>query len=413
MLHSSLSKHLCMICMSSYLDSVQIDSQGRSFIDFKDASAVKELCLCLLKKDFNLEVDFPLDTLCPAIPNRLNYILWLQDLLEDTHPKDQPVKGIDIGVGASCIYPLLGCATHSQWSFLGTEINARSLSYATKNVEKNCLQDRIQLEYNRDPNKIFLLEKDISYAFCMCNPPFYSSQEEIERGLANKELEPSAVCTGNQDEMITEGGEYGFVKRMILESLELKTKVRWYTSMIGLKRTIRPLIRVLNDQGITNYIVTRFTQGKTVRWALGWSFFQHKSKKAYQIETWRPVYQFEIELPKPMLFVLNETKSMLDDLDIRYQEDVDGTLQCTATKNTWSRAARRQRKRQKTLDDLEEPFVFSLVMSFSASETDSFLQICWLEGGNKAQFEAFWSHLKKRIEEACGLDRGTQFIKAV
>lgn len=46
-----------------------------------------------------------------------------------------------------------------------------------------------------DPEKIFFfdIEQDTRFAFSMCNPPFYSSQEEIEQGLLNKELEPSAV----------------------------------------------------------------------------------------------------------------------------------------------------------------------------------------------------------------------------
>lgn len=60
--------------------------------------AVKELCICLLKRDFGLTVDFPVDTLCPAVPNRLNYILWLEDLLEDTLPQEEKetVRGIDM-----------------------------------------------------------------------------------------------------------------------------------------------------------------------------------------------------------------------------------------------------------------------------------------------------------------------------
>lgn len=33
------------------------------------------------------------------------------------------------------------------------------------------------------------------YAFCMCNPPFYESKEEVDEGLENKELEPSSVST--------------------------------------------------------------------------------------------------------------------------------------------------------------------------------------------------------------------------
>ncbi|CAO3666717.1 unnamed protein product [Rhizopus stolonifer] len=103
----------------------------RSYINFKDPLAVKELCVCLMKKDFDIDIDFPLDTLCPTIPNRLNYILWLEDLLNETAPKDvvTKVKGIDIGVGASCIYPLLGCSSYNNWTFLVTGPNSTCTQY--------------------------------------------------------------------------------------------------------------------------------------------------------------------------------------------------------------------------------------------------------------------------------------------
>ncbi|KAI8327308.1 hypothetical protein EDC96DRAFT_587976 [Choanephora cucurbitarum] len=349
----------------SFKPYVQTDSKGRYYIDFKNALAVKELCVCLLKKDFHLQVDFPLDTLCPTIPNRLNYILWLEDLMHDTWPKDQPIHGIDIGIGASCIYPLLGCATHPDWSFLGTEIEERSLESAKANVERNQLTDRIKLHHTLDPKRIFPdLNPSISYAFCMCNPPFYRDQKEIEEGTANKQLEPSAVCTGATHEMVTEGGEAGFIGRMILESLVLKKKIRWYTSMIGLKRTLRPLIRLLHDHGITNYTVTRFDQGKTVRWALGWSFYPEPPQTAYQLSAWRPVYQFETQLPKPSLFVIESLIAILEDLTIEYEphkEEEDESYwmaTCTATTNTWSRQARRMmKKKQKITTTLEQPFV--------------------------------------------------------
>lgn len=61
--------------------------------------------------------------LCPTIPNRANYIHWINDLLT-MHPSpwhDATVGtwGIDIGTGANCVYPLLGAAIHG-WKFVGT-----------------------------------------------------------------------------------------------------------------------------------------------------------------------------------------------------------------------------------------------------------------------------------------------------
>jgi 23S rRNA A1618 N6-methylase RlmF len=59
----------------------------------------RKLCQCLMKSNFDITIDFPLDSLCPAVPNRLNYILWLEDIIKETVPDYQsttPIKGIDM-----------------------------------------------------------------------------------------------------------------------------------------------------------------------------------------------------------------------------------------------------------------------------------------------------------------------------
>lgn len=56
----------------------------------------RQLTQCLLKDQFDLDIDFPLDSLCPAVPNRLNYILWLEDLIQDTLTDTKDIMGIDM-----------------------------------------------------------------------------------------------------------------------------------------------------------------------------------------------------------------------------------------------------------------------------------------------------------------------------
>lgn len=55
------------------------------------------------------------------VANRHNYILWLKSLMDSSTYDDvsQKLTGLDIGTGASCIYPLLGCRQRD-WSFVGT-----------------------------------------------------------------------------------------------------------------------------------------------------------------------------------------------------------------------------------------------------------------------------------------------------
>ena len=62
--------------------------------------------------------------LCPTVPNRSNYIHWIEDLIasdiiEKNIVDGDKVRGFDIGTGANCIYPLLG-ASLLGWSFVGS-----------------------------------------------------------------------------------------------------------------------------------------------------------------------------------------------------------------------------------------------------------------------------------------------------
>ncbi|CAH8522770.1 unnamed protein product [Heterobilharzia americana] len=66
-----------------FFDAVaEKDECGRVQLDFRVPSHLAALSKALLMKDFNLNVDFPGDRLIPTVPLRLNYILWLEDLLK-------------------------------------------------------------------------------------------------------------------------------------------------------------------------------------------------------------------------------------------------------------------------------------------------------------------------------------------
>ena len=84
-------------------------------LDFSNPAALRELTCAVLEKDFGLKVELPLDMLIPAVPQRLNYIHWIEDLLvcgresgeekgsglsdcdDVIIPKGDSVIGIDIG----------------------------------------------------------------------------------------------------------------------------------------------------------------------------------------------------------------------------------------------------------------------------------------------------------------------------
>lgn len=63
----------------------------------KSENTLKVLTKCLLSRDFDLDVDFPDNHLIPTVPLRLNYILWLEDIMNLLQISDRMPSGIDIG----------------------------------------------------------------------------------------------------------------------------------------------------------------------------------------------------------------------------------------------------------------------------------------------------------------------------
>ncbi|KAF5366840.1 hypothetical protein D9758_006506 [Tetrapyrgos nigripes] len=260
--------------------------------------------------------------------SRLNYVLWIQDIVRNTQiterelsPTSQGmerheiemIRGVDIGTGSSAIYPLLACVLEPSWRMYasGSEIDRVSLVCAEKNISDNNLQDRIELidsscssssfvsqslatgsddatmvmddeenpreDCNSESRDIpilwpLFLHSDVSFYFAMCNPPFYSSIEDIEQSAKGKMTGPNAVCTGAEVEMITPGGESEFVMRMMEESRRVGTRCRWFTSMLGKLSSIEQVVDLLKVLKIHNYAITEFVQGQTRRWAVAWSF---------------------------------------------------------------------------------------------------------------------------------------------
>ncbi|EPS43464.1 hypothetical protein H072_2531 [Dactylellina haptotyla CBS 200.50] len=365
--------------------------KGRNSIDFHDPEAVRQLAKALLKRDFNLDVDLPEDRLCPAIPNRLNYILWLNDLITDTHgymttPESNKVVGVDIGTGASAIYPLLGCSHFPHWQFITTDIDSTSLSNATRNIQQNSLDGRVTIVDVSASPTIFppeVTENSLTIDFAMCNPPFYTSINDMLSSAKLKSVPPLSACTGSTTEMVTEGGEVSFVGRMVDESLKLREKIRWYTSMLGKLGSVEKIVDKLKQNGVSNYVVGEFVQGvgKTKRWAVGWSFSDqragdHLSRQptSHSLKVHLP-FPTTFRVPLPMDTTLSSFLPRVEELlktscsefptdtfewtsvRLPYFTTMYGTIENLYSNgkgetngNTWSRAARRKRKQLEALE---------------------------------------------------------------
>ncbi|EGW14216.1 RNA N6-adenosine-methyltransferase METTL16 [Cricetulus griseus] len=312
---------------------IQINLSGRVSLNFKDPEAVRALTCTLLREDFGLSIDIPLERLIPTVPLRLNYIHWVEDLIgHQASDKSTLRRGIDIGTGASCIYPLLG-ATLNGWYFLATEVDDMCFNYAKKNVEQNNLSDLIKVV--KVPQKTLLMdalkeESEIIYDFCMCNPPFFANQLEAQgvNSRNSRRPPPSSVNTGGITEIMAEGGELEFVKRIIHDSLQLKKRLRWYSCMLGKKCSLAPLKEELRIQGVPKVTFTEFCQGRTMRWALAWSFYDDVTVPS------PPSKRRKLEKPrKPITFVVLE--SVMKELSLKASSLGSETVEGIGVVTTW------------------------------------------------------------------------------
>ncbi|KAH7035791.1 uncharacterized protein B0I36DRAFT_319080 [Microdochium trichocladiopsis] len=261
---------------------------GRRF-DTQDTEKGPILVSALLDKHYGgLKMELPPDRLCPPIPNRHLYILWLKDLLDSTGPlvaetslatTERELVGMDIGTGASAIYPILGCAQRP-WKFIATELDEKSFEWARSNLERNGLLDRVNLvrrtkSFNEDSSPLIPMDElglD-RLDFVMTNPPFYESEKDMFQRVAEKKEDPLSAHTGAPVELWCEGGEVGFVRQMINESMVLRDRVQWYTAMLSSPQSVEKLLVDLNRLGLRNIATTTFIPGKvTRRYALAWSF---------------------------------------------------------------------------------------------------------------------------------------------
>ena len=160
-----------------------LDQNGK--LDFSNREHARILTKCLLNRDYNLQIEFPTDSLSPSLTLKMNYLLWIEDLLSDSglltcgsKSEETNIVGLDIGTGGAILFPALA-VKHFRWSMIGTESNKEDYEIAVKNVRTNGLEDKISIIFNPNKDQIFDSVLQFNHnslkniAFSMSNPPFY------------------------------------------------------------------------------------------------------------------------------------------------------------------------------------------------------------------------------------------------
>ncbi|WP_312319511.1 23S rRNA (adenine(1618)-N(6))-methyltransferase RlmF [Atlantibacter hermannii] len=268
---------------------------GEATIDFADPAAVKTLNKALLAHHYQVKNwDIPDGFLCPPVPGRADYVHHLADLLAQDHngvvPRNATV--LDIGVGANCIYPLIGHHEYG-WRFTGSEVNDDALKSANAIILANPgLNKAIRLRRQKTPGAILngIIHKNEYYDAMMCNPPFHDSQASAaassERKRRNLGLKESAQLNfgGQQQELWCDGGEVAFITTLIQESKAFARQVTWFTSLVSKGDNLPDLYRALQQAGVVKVVKVEMSQGQKQSRFIAWTF-QDDAQRARRAST--------------------------------------------------------------------------------------------------------------------------------
>ncbi|PKA84160.1 23S rRNA (adenine1618-N6)-methyltransferase [Ulvibacter sp. MAR_2010_11] len=258
---------------------------GLDTVNFSDNKAVLHLNKALLLHHYNLtDWNIPPYYLCPPIPGRADYIHHINDLLPKGG-KPSAIKGLDIGTGANCVYPILATRIHN-WQMVGVDINPAAVANAIKNVNATeGLKDSIEIRYQGNHAQIFeeIIKKGEYFHFSMCNPPFHTSEEEAVKGTLRKlrnlgdeapqQTKKEIVLNfgGQANELWCNGGEALFIKRMIKQSVLVKSQVGWFTTLVSKKEHLPAIYKQL-DKLKTTHTTIAMEQGNKQSRIVAWKF---------------------------------------------------------------------------------------------------------------------------------------------
>ncbi|BAN46843.1 ribosomal RNA large subunit methyltransferase F [Metapseudomonas resinovorans NBRC 106553] len=281
---------------------VIINPYGKESIDFADPEAVKVFNRALLRQFYGIRHwDIPAGYLCPPIPGRADYLHGLADLLAVANdgqiPRGKGIQALDIGVGANCIYPLIGHSEYG-WHFTGTDIDGTALGSARAIVQSNQLGEAIELRQQAEPRHIFkgLIAPGERFDLTLCNPPFHASLEEATRGSQRKwknlgKLDPKRKLPvlnfgGQGAELWCVGGEAGFLQRMVDESLQFKEQVLWFSSLVSKGANLAGVEARLRRSDAVEVQVVDMAQGQKQSRFVAWTFLDAAQREAWRRARW-------------------------------------------------------------------------------------------------------------------------------
>ncbi|PIL11723.1 16S rRNA methyltransferase [Puniceibacterium antarcticum] len=264
---------------------------GQTTIDFQDVSAVRMLNRALLKTHYNIDFwDIPANYLCPPIPGRVDYVHYLADLLACSNnqeiPRGRNIKALDIGTGASLVYPLIGQSEYG-WHFTGVDIDSAAIKSAQQICKFNKLKITLRQQQKRENIFRGVIEPHDAFHVTMCNPPFHASIEHANKGTQRKwaslgKGHSTKLNFGGQNaELWCPGGEIKFIASMVEQSIEFAEQCLWFSSLVSKKDNLKPLSKILGKANVANFKVVEMAQGQKTSRFIAWTYIKENQQSLY------------------------------------------------------------------------------------------------------------------------------------
>ncbi len=289
---------------------VKKNDYGDESINFFDPEAVKALNTALLKHFYEVAYwEIPENYLCPPIPGRADYIHHIAQLLSESNygkiPMGNKVKCLDIGVGANCVYPIVGTQEYG-WSFIGSDIDADAIANAQGIIDKNenfssgpqTVEGKrnVELRLQTKPRDLFygVISKEEHIDVTVCNPPFHGSAEEAAAGTlrkiknlkGKKDVEATKNFGGKSNELWCEGGENKFIRNMARESKKFSTSCFWFTTLVSKQSNLKSIYRALENENAVEVKTIAMGQGNKTSRIVAWTFLSPSEQKEWRNKKW-------------------------------------------------------------------------------------------------------------------------------
>lgn len=280
---------------------VRVNEYGDESVDFSKPEAVMMLNSALLKHFYGIENwHIPSGYLCPPVPGRADYIHHIADLLRSSNhgiiPRGNQIKCLDIGVGANCIYPIIGNREYG-WSFVGSDVAPVAVKSATAiAVTNESLKGHIEIRLQPNAHDIFLhiIRKHELFDLTLCNPPFHASLEEAQSGTLRKlnnlnqkrVSKPTLNFGGKHHELWCEGGEEIFVQNMINQSRQVSSSCFWFSTLISKQAHLKSAYRSLKFVEAVDIKTIPMRHGNKISRIVAWTYLTPEQQKRWIDTRW-------------------------------------------------------------------------------------------------------------------------------